>query len=234
MKKLIMLSIVALLCLSAMAQDRNGVAIGVNLTGNLTAYTAITDRVVYSEQFRPNVGYGAGLFITIPVAQRLNIQAEVQYDVLRSSLNPRPMTQPMGANRAYSKREYMTVPLMMQYEVGKKYKFFINFGPMLKFSLSSRYRLEFDERYYAPGSDTPVLYPKHTMILDQKENENRMVFALVAGFGMKIPIAKRVDFVCEARLSGDVSRVIDPNNNYYLNGTQAINLALRAGVAYSF
>lgn len=236
MRKNIIIAFLILLCVNVLAQERRGVALGVNLTGNFTAYTAITGRSSsYSEQFKPNVGYGAGLFVTIPVAGRFSIQAEVQYDALRATLNPRPMTMPMMPNRAYSKREYLSIPLMLQYEFGKKHKFFVNFGPALKFNLSSRYNLVYDDRYYSIAPSMPeVFYPGHSWSMDQREHENRMVVALVAGFGMKIPVAKRVDFVWEARLSGDISRVFNPNNTVYLDGTQALNLALKAGVAYRF
>lgn len=233
MKKILITSVIALLCVNAMAQDRRGVALGVNLTGNITAYTQGT-RGNLTEQFKPNVGYGAGLFVTIPVAKRFSIQAEVQYDALRATLDPRPPMIPFMSSRAYSKREYITVPIMLQYEFGKKYRFFVNFGPALKFNLSSRYRLEYDELYFSESTPPVQLIPAHTDTQDNRDDEHRMVVALVAGFGMKIPVAKKVDFIWEARLSGDISRVINPNATQWLDHTQALNLALRAGVAYRF
>lgn len=232
MKKLIITSCLILLCMGIMAQERSEVALGVNLTGNITAYTHETNGAS-TEQFKPNVGYGAGLFVAIPVADRFNIQAEVQYDALRATLNPTPRNIPFRSDRAYSKREYITVPVMLQYEFGKRHKFFVNFGPALKFNLSSLYRLEYDDQYFSEFTDPAHLIPAHTETTNNRDDEHRIVVALVAGIGMKIPMAKKVDFIWEARISGDISRVRNPNI-IYLNGTQAINLALRVGVAYKF
>lgn len=169
-----------------------------------------------------------GLFVNVPFAKQFSFQGEIQYDRFRA-ISGNNFTG--GPSVHYTVSEAISVPLLIQYEFGKRRNMFLNFGPELRFNTRT-----FDRFYYRDWKRTTPYHYKSGAI-------NPVSLAFDAGFGMRVPIAQRFDFLWELRLSADLTSLsteVDyqgwAQDFYYglRNGDnfRRINLAIRAGFAY--
>lgn len=239
MKKLLLfISTFALICcVSTQAQAQKSkllrpsereraVSLGISGTSNTT--TIVESAGSYFLEYFFGPGYGVGLFVNVPFAERFSFQGEVQYDRFRT-LNGHYTG---GSSTIYTVSEAISVPLLIQWEFGKRRNMFLNFGPELRFNTRA-----FDKFYSKRESpsisqyDYPAIAP--------------VTLAFAVGFGMRVPIAQKFDFLWELRLSSDLTSVSrDPewvwgqgNRPDGFNddeNSRRLNIAIKAGLAYRF
>lgn len=210
------------------SQRERSVSIGVNGVFHLSTFLESAGGGI---PYLPGTGWGAGGSVNVPFAERFSFQGELQYDRFRSletgALSNVPSTD-------YTVSEAVSVPLLIQYEFGKRRNIFLNFGPELRFNTRA-----FDKTYYSGGSRTTTnLYDCQAIA--------PVSLAFAVGIGMRLPIAKKFDFLWEIRLSSDLtslSRELDyrwefgQEHRYDFNDDEnfrRLNLAIKAGFAYRF
>lgn len=130
MNKLITTVIMSLLCCpQAWAQSRlqttnseRGISVGINGSFNIPTFAQNNDNDRSDFSVYP-IGWGAGFFVNIPFTKTFSFQGEIQYDRFRAF-----STGGWAPRAPYLVFEYIAVPLLAQYEFGRRKMFFLNFG----------------------------------------------------------------------------------------------------------
>lgn len=228
MKKILIIPIALLMSIGVARSQSDKVSLGINVVGNYTGY-AYGD---HGQATRPRVGYGAGLSVTVAITSRINIETGLQYDAFNSKVDV--VMDPFSPAKTYGQKECITLPVLFQYEFGPKEMFFVNVGPALKFNLSHRQRMEFGDNYVLnPGGEhNQGFIPAFTSTSDIGYRERNVTLALIAGVGMKVPLVRKLDFVWEARFTGDITNVNNPDITS--DQFRLLNVSLKAGLAYRF
>lgn len=238
MKKIFALALIAfaLLCYTPIKaqsklpqpiQRERGISMGINGTFNTTTMVESAGSHFLEYFFGP--GYGVGLFVNVPFAKRFSFQGEIEYDRFKAIDGN---WDGGGSSVYYMVSEAISVPLLIQYEFGKKRNTFLNFGPELRFNTRA---------FNKSPRESPSDYYRY-----DREAMNPVSLAFAVGIGMRLPIAKKFDFLWEIRLSSDLtslSRELDyrwefgQEHRYDFNDDEnfrRLNLAIKAGFAYRF
>lgn len=229
MKKISFIACLLLVSICMVRAQADRVSIGVNVAGNYAGY--IYDKEHQINTPKSKIGYGAALSVVVAVAPRINIETGLQYDALKYGVNV--VMDPYSPTRTYGTKDYLTLPILFQYEFGPKQMFYVNVGPVLEFNLSHRQRMEFEDNYVRdPNTGTNGLIPAFSSTIDLSYKERKVVLAMAVGLGMKVPLVEKLDFVWEARFTGDLTNI--NNKSEAVEQFRLLNFRLRAGLAYRF
>lgn len=187
-------------------------------------------------------GYGVGLFVNVPFAERFSFQGEVEYgryrafDFMRviacgdgSGSGQSESFPGSGPSTNYIVSEAISVPLLIQYEFGKRRNMFLNFGPELRFNTKVFDKVydRYDRQAYTIPYHSEAIVP--------------VSLAFAVGFGMRVPVAMKVDFLWEVRLSSDLTSISRDTDLRWREGGfrdneefRRLNIAIKAGLAYRF
>lgn len=230
MKKISFIVCLLLMSISMARSQTDKVAIGVNVAGNYAGY--IYNKEHQGDTPKSKIGYSAGLSVVVALTSRINIETGLQYDAFNYGVNI--VMDPYSPAKTYGKKDYLTLPILFQYEFGPKQMFYVNVGPVVEFNLSHRQRMEFGDNYVAnpQGGLSDHLVPAHSSTTDLSYKEHKVVLAMAVGVGMKVPLVKKLDFVWEARFTGDLTNVNNPSET--IEQLRLLNFMLKAGLAYRF
>jgi len=172
----------------------SGVSFAQNFHYGIKAGTNFAVQSEIADYFQNNnirTGLSAGAFGNMDINNWLNLQAEVNYD------------QKGGKTETSTlKYDYLTVPVLAKFSLGKsdntKLKFNINAGPYAGFLLNAETEIE-------------------DVTTDIKDNTEEFEFGVIAGFGIKYPIANN-NIVLDLRMGLGLTSYdkidTDPNNKY--------------------
>lgn len=164
----------------------------------------------------PNFGAGAAIFALIPISKSFNFQPELTFQNYRmiqtSTKNSPHQNQPLeNGDNIYRITQYLTIPMLFQFDrFGGRNMWFINLGPEIKYCLANR-----DQH---TNTDHKTNYLPQT---------NRFILALNLGAGMHVPVAPKLDFLWELRLSGDLTSASKNEANL-----RHASLDLKVGILY--
>lgn len=143
--------------MSVYAQDFH---YGINAGTNFAVQSDIAD---YYNNENIRTGLHVGIFGNMPLSKSFLLQTEINYDQKGEKLD-----------NVVSKYDYITVPVLVKYSLGKSdktaLKFNINAGPYAGFLVNAETEVE-------------------DVITDMKDDSEKVEFGGILGFGMKYPVA---------------------------------------------
>lgn len=209
MKK-VLLSVIMLTTTSIFAQE-----FGVKAGSNISNFRGKD----FPDNTKSYVGYYAGLFIDIEIAENLNIQPEVLYSNVGAKIDQGFMDK--------SKIDYISVPVSLQYEVLDDLR--IELIPQIDFMMSSKIKLNRpDFNPGVPDPNDPVFVSSDE---DFKDFTNKLNYGL--GIGVNYEIFEGLGV--NARYSMSLNETF--NQNLYLvgkNDSKYKNNVFHIGIFYKF
>jgi len=161
---------------SSMSPVRFGLKAGMNVA-SLSKDAGLEDQ-------KSKIGFNAGVFANIPVAESFSIQPEVLYNQLGAKIESRDEYTIAGVTtrnvESYSTNlDYLTVPVMFQYNFVPN--FYIEAGPEFGFMLSAKNKGD-RTTTVTTGSNTSTTNASYTDDID-KDNLNTFNFGVGIGLG---------------------------------------------------
>lgn len=156
---------------------------------------------------KSKIGFNAGVFMNLPVAESFSIQPEVLYN----DLGAKSIYKVLGKDVEYStKLGYVTVPVMIQYNATPQ--LYLEAGPEVGFLVNTQNKLK-------AGNNSGNLN------IDKKDFNN-LNFGV--GIGAGYYLASNIGLT--ARYTAGVTKIGKDNKNY--SGSK--NNVLQVGLAYKF
>ena len=214
MKKLVLSAVVALAGIVGVnAQSMESLQIGAKAAYN---YSNLRGDFAKALDFKGASGYNVGLYVEVPVTDRLSIQPEVLYSQegakLDTSINL-PLIGKVGEETEF-KLKNVNVPVLAKYYVVNGLN--IQVGPQINFLTDSSVKLGKVE------SDKVL-----------KEALSKVNFSAVVGAGYKLPMGFSVD----ARYTFGLTNILDKDNKDLKNLKVADDFktgVFSVGVGYQF
>jgi opacity protein-like surface antigen len=199
-------SLIIVLCLytATFAQTKSNVEFGANIGYNISYVnvTGITD--VNSPG---TSGVNLGISAKIPLSGIWSIKGKVIFDQKGWSDGFLSNADGTVINNINFQLNYITIPIMVNWEFGKKKNWYLNFGPYAGFLLG------------ATETSTST---------DVKSDFNSNDFGLSYGLGVKIPVSNRLKLFFEYNGQSGISNIIKgtPNSIVVQNFRSAINVGI--------
>lgn len=150
-RKTFFILLISIYTLTTYAQKENiefGAKAGINYTNLISNYPLITD-------FKPNIGFYAGVFFTYNINQKIAIRPELLYTLRKTKINiddqhiissiPQdPVYTPTTQNNI--KDNILLLPILVEYHLGNKIA--LEAGPQIGYALSTKTEMEDSSWYY--------------------------------------------------------------------------------------
>jgi len=199
-------SLIIVLCLytTTFAQTKNNVEFGANIGYNISYVneTGVTD--VNSPG---TSGINLGISADLPLSGIWSIKGKVIFDQKGWSDGFISNADGTVINNVNFQLNYITIPIMVNWEFGKKKNWYLNFGPYAGFLLG------------ATETSTGT---------DVKSAFNNNDFGLSYGLGVKIPVSSKLKLFFEYNGQSGISNIIKgvPNSIVVQNFRSAINVGI--------
>ena len=206
-------------------ENENANPIKIGLKGGLSLPSlADNSNNIYTQDFKSYLSFETGIFATLEYNDLLSFQVEINYTVKggeRTGFQPIPAAQLEGqlppdapipegtvlyANfENKSALEYIEVPLLAKFTIGKDWKVFGNFGPYFGFLVGANQKTSGTSAISAdiPGVEDiivvlpePASFNAKTDVSDSIKNFN---FGGIAGIGVMKSIGSNAEILFEVR-----------------------------------
>ncbi len=184
-KQILVITLSLIVSMGAFAQK---VHYGVKAGANFAVQSEIAD---YASNSNIRTGLSVGAFGNYSLNEKMALQAELNYDQKGGK-----------SDEATAKYDYLSVPVLFKYSLGKSdktaLKFNVNLGPYAAFLLQSEVEI---------GDQT----------IDMKDQTENFELGGILGFGMKYPVGKQ-NIVLDLRMGLGFTQFdkvnSTPNNKY--------------------
>ncbi len=160
-------------------------SMGIEIGPNLTTFYGESNHYY---QTLPAIGFSGGLTFQVVINKLISLRTSYlfQLKVEKPKKSEHPIDgilKSSGSYHEHSNFYYLGIPILLQFNFGKKVGFFVNTGPNLSFLLKGE--------KITKTNDNPT--KKSTL------TTSKFDFGLTAGVGLVIPIKERFSLTFEAR-----------------------------------
>jgi opacity protein-like surface antigen len=176
----------------------------------------------------PTIGVSSGLVFSYNFPKYLALGTNISFE-RKGNLFNRNVTEPDGSvriTRHLNKNDYLVVPLLARFTIGKRVKLFVNIGPYLGYLMKHTAKMNIE---FTAASGEHYSFEN---IYSSTENFSRFDIGLTTGLGVGIPIKDLVVISLEARNNTgfyDVKGAPSPNEIVRTNSTNFL-----LGITYQF
>ena len=142
------------------------------------------DQSIYSNSSF-SFGGVAGIFCEYGFARNFSAKAALQYERKGARIGNQSILLPPGGMQQFN-LDYLSVPLLVKWSIGRKFRFFVNAGPCVSFLLQQTL-------WYLPESGSKVKVDNETGAYSPID------LAVVAGIGVVVPVGNRFKVSLEVR-----------------------------------
>ncbi len=169
----------------------------------------------------PSIGYSVGIALQYNFKKRFSIHSAILFE-RKGAKTKKQGTDSLGKNtymfNTFDNFDYLTLPLLVRANFGKKINLFINAGPYISYLIQQHSLIKFPEE--APFNNQQYTYTNSFYKMD---------YGISGGVGLAIPIKQKLVFSIEARNNLGLNNI---QKLWYSTKTNSANLLL--GVAYKF
>ena len=192
MRKILFIFLVSIFCTMAYCQDTK-VVVGLEMTPTIISLRENSTFFSYD----PSLGFSTGLSFEYFMSDQFSLKSGLAYemkgaksDILLTDENGNPS----GTDILIFHYNYLTLPVMGSFSTKGKIKFYINAGPYFGFLINQQLKSSREN-------------------IDITNQSKRLDFGLSCGFGLKIPIGKKLLLDLGLRENLGLRNISDVNYN---------------------
>jgi len=171
--------------LNAQDSESQKLSMGIEIGPGLTTFYGGSDQ---SYQTLPAIGFSGGLSFQVFVNNLISFRSSYLFllKVEKPKIGELPVGEFLeysGSRNEYSNFYYLGIPILLQFNFGKKIGYFVNIGPNINFLLKAERFTKIDDTFTRKSIQTV----------------KKVDFGLTAGVGLLIPLNKKFALTFEAR-----------------------------------
>ncbi len=174
-----------------------------------------------------------GVFLDYELKKNLRTQVEINNKTKRMYFTSKQGL--IGADwNGQANFNYLEIPVLLKYSIGKRFRTFVNSGLVLNFLLSGG-----DYTYHTWGSHSGGV--SNTYNSNIKSDFHTFTMGVLAGIGFEWNIFENIVLLSEARLTYDITNAAknkrymkENSDNLYFNNTRFLSVSTDISLAYKF